>query len=393
MKKEVVVLVFGMFLAQAASAQSSAGPAPPKSGAGAAPQANSSASAGKTAGEVMKNVQVLKDVPASQWNGVMAFIAGSLGVGCEHCHAQPFDSDAKKAKQTARSMMKMVREINASNFGGRSEITCNTCHRGSLQPRAMPSLWDKTPDEVAAYKKQQQADQTVTAQPSPPAAAPAQPLPSADKVFAAYRQAVGSGPWESTHITATTVGDIQPARTIDIDMVLPDKILVRVATPAGENRFIANGDHGWLVTPQVRRDLSPLELENIRKGFADQFQPLKQTDAEASGKVTGTEKIGNRTYTVVEARLSTGLKRLYFDAQSGLLYRAYSEISVADFGTTPVELTYDDYRNVNGVEMPFTMTARSPGDRAVMKISVMQSNVVMDPARFDPPASAPAPPR
>ena len=38
----------------------------------------------KTAGEVMKNVQVLKDAPASEWNSVMFFIAGSLGVGCEH---------------------------------------------------------------------------------------------------------------------------------------------------------------------------------------------------------------------------------------------------------------------------------------------------------------------
>jgi hypothetical protein len=38
----------------------------------------------KTAGEAMKNVQVLKDIPASEWNNVMFFISGSLGVGCEH---------------------------------------------------------------------------------------------------------------------------------------------------------------------------------------------------------------------------------------------------------------------------------------------------------------------
>jgi len=384
LKKEVVVLALGIFIAHVAAAQSSAAPAAPKP----ATQASSAAPAGKTAGEVMKNVQVLKDVPASQWNGVMAVIAGSLGVSCEHCHAQPYDSDTKKAKQTARSMMKMVREINANNFGGRAEVTCNTCHRGSLQPKAVPALWSKTLDEVAAFKKQQQSDLAANGQTSPPGGGPAPSLPSADRVFAAYRQAVGSSPWKSTHITATTAGDLQPSRTIDIDMVVPDKFLVRVPTPAGENRVITNGDRGWAITPQGRRDLASGDVENLRKNFADQFQPLKHAEAEATGKVTGTEKIGDRTYTVVEAHVSTGLVRLYFDTQSGLLYRAYSENSLADFASAG-EVTFEDYRDVNGLKIPFSMTARTPGDRVVLKISEMQINLAMDPAKFDPPPPPP----
>src|SRR5215472_18238202 len=94
--------------------------------------ASATPAAEKTAGEAMKNVQVLKDIPESQWNSLMFFISGSLGVSCDHCHGQPFDSDTKKAKLTARNMMKMVREINAANFDGRPVVTCNTCHRGSL---------------------------------------------------------------------------------------------------------------------------------------------------------------------------------------------------------------------------------------------------------------------
>src|SRR5215813_8584513 len=71
------------------------------------PAAKPPAQAEKTAGEAMKNVQVLKDIPASEVNNAMFLISGSLGVSCEHCHTQQFDSDAKKAKQTARNMMKM----------------------------------------------------------------------------------------------------------------------------------------------------------------------------------------------------------------------------------------------------------------------------------------------
>src|SRR5215471_5585379 len=90
----------------------------PVSGQSAAAKPPAPAPAEKTAGEAMKNVQVLKDIPESEWNSVMALISGSLGVSCDHCHAQPFDSDTKKPKQTARAMIKMVREINATNFNG-----------------------------------------------------------------------------------------------------------------------------------------------------------------------------------------------------------------------------------------------------------------------------------
>src|SRR5262249_13985621 len=89
----------------------------------------------KSAGEALKNVQVLKDVPASEWNNVMYFIAGSLGVGCEHCHVLPYDADTKETKQTARRMMRMVRDINTANFDGKPVVTCNTCHRGSARPQ------------------------------------------------------------------------------------------------------------------------------------------------------------------------------------------------------------------------------------------------------------------
>ena len=81
------------------------------------------APAEKTAGESLKNVRVLKDVPMRQWNDTMTFIAGSLGVSCAYCHGQPWESDAKTTKQAARKMIQMTREINANNFEGRPEVT------------------------------------------------------------------------------------------------------------------------------------------------------------------------------------------------------------------------------------------------------------------------------
>src|SRR6516225_2786905 len=80
-------------------------------GYGAAARSTSAAQAGrpanedKTAGQEFKNVQVLKDMPASQFREVMPFFAASLGVDCAYCHVQPFEKDDKPAKQTARRMI------------------------------------------------------------------------------------------------------------------------------------------------------------------------------------------------------------------------------------------------------------------------------------------------
>jgi cytochrome c peroxidase len=99
-----------------------------------------------------KNLQVLsKDITQPQLMDNMKFFAQSLGVRCTHCHigveGQPlstfdFASDAKKQKQTARAMLKMVHKINSEEFGVKQfkdvKVTCYTCHRGALKPLTAP---------------------------------------------------------------------------------------------------------------------------------------------------------------------------------------------------------------------------------------------------------------
>src|SRR5688572_3887271 len=78
----------------------------------------------KTAEQVFKNIQVLKGIPADQMLSTMSFIAGSLGVTCNHCHTNPFDKDEKPAKLRAREMMVMMQKINADNFKGATVVNC-----------------------------------------------------------------------------------------------------------------------------------------------------------------------------------------------------------------------------------------------------------------------------
>lgn len=98
-----------------------------------------------------ENLQVLPDtISHDALIAVMRNFTSALGVRCTHCHvpydaARPdslnFASDDKPAKDVARGMMRMVREINGEllpeipELGeNRMAVGCVTCHRGAPRP-------------------------------------------------------------------------------------------------------------------------------------------------------------------------------------------------------------------------------------------------------------------
>jgi hypothetical protein len=171
-----------------------------------------------------------------------------------------------------------------------------------------------------------------------------------------------------------------------MDAVLPDKLLIHNFLPGGGDvRTFTNGDKGWNINPRVTRDLSLSEVESLRENFDQTLAPVKFTKAAASGKMTGTETISDRTYAVVESETPKTIQRLYFDSQSGLLYKAHLENRIPGFAVLPLDVLYEDYREVNGVKYPFSITVVSPSDHIHLAISELQMNVAIDPAKFQPP--------
>ncbi|HEX2121616.1 MAG TPA: photosynthetic reaction center cytochrome c subunit family protein, partial [Thermoanaerobaculia bacterium] len=68
----------------------------------------------RPAGEVFKNVKLLKDVPAARFLRIMDIgYARSLGVGCDHCHVEDrWEADEKRSKEAAREMIVLTQKIN-----------------------------------------------------------------------------------------------------------------------------------------------------------------------------------------------------------------------------------------------------------------------------------------
>ena len=89
------------------------------------------------AGQVFKNVRLMKDVPARRFLVQMDSVFGrALSRNCTDCHvASDWASDTLPRKRTARVMIDIVNAINTTELAkmGRArtpQINCVTCHRG-----------------------------------------------------------------------------------------------------------------------------------------------------------------------------------------------------------------------------------------------------------------------
>jgi hypothetical protein len=97
------------------------------------------------AGQVFKNVKLLKDMPAGKFIDAMNSDYGkAIGRSCDFCHARgDFASDERKEKATTLVMIAMEDSINKAapylpqlknRRGTWPTIECVTCHRGMNEP-------------------------------------------------------------------------------------------------------------------------------------------------------------------------------------------------------------------------------------------------------------------
>lgn len=101
----------------------------------------------KPAGEVFKNVQTLKNMPAGRLVGVMNGWTKALGVKCNHCHTLgAWEKEDVPAKQIARDMVALTSRINGESLkeiknlkSEKPSISCYTCHRGAVKPETAPA--------------------------------------------------------------------------------------------------------------------------------------------------------------------------------------------------------------------------------------------------------------
>jgi hypothetical protein len=324
--------------------------------------------------QVYKNIQVLNGLPASELDGVMQFMSASLGVGCTHCHTNPWESDAKTAKIGARRMILMTRAINKENFSGNPSITCYTCHQG--QPRTIPL----PPAELAAAE--------------PPGVEVTRPkateMPSADAIVDRYIQVIGGAAAIQkmrTRVlrgTETTSNRMTAPVTnpIEIYQTSENKLSINRGVSVGSSSEVFDGVRGWIKDSKGQRDMDAKELTAIRRD-ADFYFYLKIREAYPQMRVLAKETVGGReAYVVGATSRDDAREKLFFDTNSGLLIRKYVTYKTA-FGGIPEVTDFDDYREVNGVKLPFTIKWTRPPFGFIRKFVEIRINSTVEASKFE----------
>jgi photosynthetic reaction center cytochrome c subunit len=348
--------------------------------------------------QAFKNVTVLKGIPVDEFMDTMGFISASTNYNCTDCHVEPkvegdwsVYAQETPRKATARRMILMVQSLNRTNFGGARVVTCYTCHR-NIQgpPKITPSLTEQygeppTPDPNEVE---------ITRQ--------APGAPSADQIFDKYLQAVG-GEQKAAAITSivlkgTYQGYAEPKSPVDIYLKAPNQRTMIVHTDGGDRSTTFDGINGWMAAPSADKPFPVIRFTNgdLDATRLDAVLSLPGGIRQAITKpLAGASSIDDKDVVVAQGTANGGRSpiKLYFDKQSGLLVR---QVRYADtiIGRVPIQVDYSDYRDVAraGVKLPFHVITTWTDGRSDVLLTSAETNVAIDPAKFNQPPP-PAPPK
>jgi photosynthetic reaction center cytochrome c subunit len=353
-----------------------------------------------------KNIKLLGDMPVSQFIPVMNYFASSLGRRCNFCHVNTngqwdYASDAKPEKNTARDMIRMVLDTNKNFFKGNTEVSCFVCHRGRNNPQSVPPLPLPTPVPPPAGAGGGPASpggggqQPGGAQPqSSPTPRPT-PTP-ADEILNKYLTAVGGQAAIDKIKSRTMTGTITTAsgQSGTYELIQgSDKALETITTPRAAIKLALTPTGGWESNGPNSRELAGGDLSRVRNAY-QLFSFLKLKEQFTRLRSGGRERIGDRdAYVVTASRSETEVERLSFDVETGLLVRRITYLRTM-IGVIPTQWDFEDYRDVEGVKMPFTIrlsTADAGNPFSVRKFTEIKLNAPVDDSKFAMPAALPKP--
>jgi hypothetical protein len=232
-----------------------------------------------------------------------------------------------------------------------------------------------------------------SATPQTPAAKPSTPLPTAEQVVSKYVQAIGGKAaiekLTSRQETGTfELGAMGVSAPVEIAAKAPNKTILTINIEGfGTIQRGYNGTVAWENNPQTGlRELSGGELAQMKLG-SDFYRDIKLMQVFPKMTVKGIEKVNDSDAYVVDATSADGItETMYFDAQTGLIVRTDVE---ADSPQGKMKITSypSDYRDVDGVKLPFALRQITPQFEFTIKLDSIKHNVAIDDAKFNKPAA------
>jgi hypothetical protein len=363
----------------------------------------------RTAAQVYRSIQIMKETPSTQVIPTMRVISASLGVECEFCHITDRAGETEK-KQIARRMMTMVMALNQNSFAGQSRVTCYTCHRGGSAPLAAPvPTGQYTIDGVGLLIKGTGnpipggTDAALERRLKELTAAQAAALPAPEAIFSKYVAALGgesairgvtSRKVTALNETAADVRGLAPPVHALVQQYskAPNQWMTSLQASTGKTARGFDGSVAWIqdargaVTEST--GAAPAAPLTRVKRTSDFYEALNLKQAYSQVTTRGMVKVNDRdAYLVVGTPAGDLPEQLYFDKETGLLVRKGTATPTA-FGDYVIQTDFEDYREVGGVKYPYLVRTIgvSPADSTTMYVERIENNPPLDNVIFLKPA-------
>jgi tetratricopeptide (TPR) repeat protein len=213
-------------------------------------------------------------------------------------------------------------------------------------------------------------------------------MPSVDELLARHAEAMGG----AKAINALTsrvmkgivdVAGVSRGGTFETYTQAPNKTYgVMQAHPFGTIKFGFNGRTAW---NQNAAGVKTQTEFAIMQRDADLHGPLHIKTNYAKVSSPGMSQIGYRDVYVLDLQPTVGaVERLYLDAKTYLPVRL-NTIRKNGALAEPVEIYFDDWRAVDGVQYPFSLSQRFPKLTLSFTITEIRHNIPIEPRLFEPP--------
>jgi hypothetical protein len=208
---------------------------------------------------------------------------------------------------------------------------------------------------------------------------------------------------QATVVTRKTGEPQLPSRRIEevnlpflMELARPRKMRFELQVAGQAALQVYDGVNGWKLRPYLNRlEVEPYTAEEMKVASMQSELDGPLVDYAAKGtriESDGTEKVEDRDTYKLKLTLKSGdVTHVWVDAQTFLETKIQGQPRRLDGTYHPVEVYYRDYRNVNGLQIPFvletrvlpvTKTAMGFRDTPVPPEKVLIEKVVINP-EFD----------
>jgi zinc protease len=168
----------------------------------------------------------------------------------------------------------------------------------------------------------------------------------------------------------------------------PNRVRVVVELPGfGAIHEGFDGAIAWVKDPITGiREKSGRELWATRLD-ADFYKPLRLKELYPKIEMKGKGAVGESEVYVLEATPAEGsAERWYFNISTGLLVRMDVEREGPQ-GKIPMEIYFEDYRDIDGLRLPFTVRQVTPILSLIFRTEEVKHNVPIESGKFAKPTS------